>query len=755
MKKYVFSLLTALTFFCLLISAAAKETIIYENDFSSADLSAFEMYGGMAVGDGALKAVRGSGPSAYVAYTFPEAYQGKDYIVEVDYLGASNMGGLLIGATSDKLTKAPAYFSGYTCTTDMQGDQTSIAYFSETGWGGTFAPGTNKIPVKDFHLWVRVEKGVMTFRTTSLDGGTLYQAFRYEIGDHDNDIYDTFTSTIGIRQYYADAGRFDNLKITILEDDELPQMTKSVNFGGISFKASGISVSGNTVSGSGAMLSAETQSDDYRATFSVAAKGRTRLYFGMTDEKNGYAFELNEYESAVILYKITDGYYENYGEKETIIRNGYCDVTLDVHDGVTSIYYDNLFQGDDAFPKFELPLTNTDGKIGFWLEGGQVTSLAVGDSTMELPAESYLNPVNPGADPDMLYYEGTYYLYVYAGNNGTDIFRVYTSPDLVHFTARNIMFKWDHEQYVNVNGRSAWSPNVFYNENDGLFYLFFAAYPSDTDSVRHVYYASSDSPLGPFTHDGPLVAINPDVNEIDGHPFVGYDGKIYMSFSRYDQGGTIWFEEVTMQDGVVTALPETATRVVVSDREWDNDGAVRLCEGGFVWKHDGYYYLIYATGSYARHYGEACAVSDNPLGPYVKYDYNPILTYNYTVDGAGDALIIPSPDGTELYMVYHRHNEVGKVHLRQTCVDLIEFVENPDGGPDILTVRGPSSTPQRLPSNIYRYDMDRDGSTSLKDALTILQYVRSGKLYSGTYDTDANGSIGMNDAITVLKQMVQ
>lgn len=751
MKKCLFPLLMTLVSACLLLSATAKETVIYENDFSSADLSDFVMYGGMAVKDGALKATSGSGPSAYISYSFPKEYQGKDYLVEVDYLGRNSMGGLLIGATGSRLTKTPSYFSGYTCTTTGNGKTAYIAYFNESGWGGNFAPGTNTITDADVHLSVRVQKGVMTFRVTSLDGSTLFQAFRYEIGDHDSDIYDTFTSTVGLRQYYADTGRFDNLKITILEDDELPTMSQSVSLGGVSFEASGVTVSGDSVSGSGAMLSKETMSGNYRATFSLANEGRSRLYFGMTDAKNGYAFEINAYETSVILYKITNGYYENLGEKENIIRQGFCDVTLDIHDGVTSLYYDNLFEGDDAFPKFEFPLKNTDGKIGFWLEGGQITGLAVGQSTTLTPAETYLNPVNPGADPDMLYYEGTYYLYVYAGNDGSNIFRVYTSPDLVHFTARNIVFTWDSVKYSNVNGKSAWSPNVFYY--DGLFYLFFAAYPSDTTSVRHVYYASSDSPYGPFTHDGPLEAINPDICEIDGHPFLDDDGKIYMSFSRYDQGGTIWLEEVTMKDGVVTAIPETATRVIVSDREWDNDGATRLCEGGFVWKHNGYYYIIYATGSYARHYGEAYAVAENPLGPYVKYDYNPFLTYNYMVDGAGDALIIPSPDGTELYLVYHRHYAVGKVSLRQTCVDLIEFVPNPDGGPDILTVRGPSSTPQRLPSNIYRYDVDRDGQTSLKDALTVLQYVRAKKSYTGIYDVDANGSMGLNDALSILKQI--
>ena len=325
--------------------------------------------------------------------------------------------------------------------------------------------------------------------------------------------------------------------------------------------------------------------------------------------------------------------------------------------------------------------------------------------------------------------------------------------DLAHFTKRNIVFTWDLAEYDNVRGGSAWSPNIFYNESEELFYIFFAAEPMDRDT-RCIYYVTSDSPYGPFTHNGPLKAIHDSPKEIDGHPFVGYDGKTYMSYSRYDMGGTIWFDEVIIKDGEVTAVPGTLTRVIIPDREWDNDGGHRLCEGGFIWKHNGYYYLIYATVKYERHYGEAVAVSKNPLGPYEKYDYNPILTHNFTLDGPGDALIIPSSDGEELYMVYHRHNEVGKVSPRQVCVDLIEFVPDPDGGPDILTVRGPSSTPQKLPSNKYRLDVNRDGVVSLADALTVLVQINSGEDYCGYYDVDANGSIGVGDYIAILKNLL-
>ena len=740
--------------FILLLSIVsfAKETVIYENDFSKSDLSDFKMYGKMVVKDGYLKAIGGEGPSAYIAYTFPEKYQGLDYIVEADYIGHTNHGGILIGATADNLESVPKYFSGYVC--NVYKTNGAIGYFAGDGWGGSFATVRVDLSHPDLHIKVKVLRGVMTWSIYKLGEDTPIYVSRYEPGDGTNDIYKTLTSTVGIRQYYADGGAFDNFKVTILTDDELPKLSNPLTFSNATFDSNGITVDKSVATGNGAMLTKATVSGDFRASFSLAAKGVSRFYFGMTDEKNGYAFEINAKETAVFLYRIDNGIYTLLGEKENIIREDFCKVTLDIHDGITSIFYDNYYQNGSEFPKFEFPLQLTDGKIGFWLEGGKVKDFTVGESEIVAPEETYLNPVNPGADPDVLYWEGTYYLYVYSGNDGKNIFRVYTSPDLVHFTERNIVFTWKDE-YTTAQAGTSWSPNVSYY--DGKFYLFFAAKRTGEDQ-RSVYYATADSPYGPFTFDGPLEAVNPNrKNEIDGHPFYDEDGKIYMSFSRYDWGGTIWLEEVEFDNGKVIQKPETDTRVIIPDREWDNDGGTALCEGGYIWKHEGYYYLIYATVKYDRHYGEAVAVSKNPLGPYVKYDYNPIVTHNYMLDGPGDALIVPSPDGKELYMVYHRHNEVGKVHLRQTCVDLIEFVDNPDdpNGPDILTVRGPSSTPQKMPSNIYRYDVDRDGYTTVKDAQIVLDKYINRAQYSGYYDVDASGAVNLYDAIILLKKAVE
>ena len=757
MKKLLVFLLVAA---CLIFTAAAKETVIYENDFSKNNLSDFTVFDNMVVQGGVLKAVQGNSrrSSAYITYTLPEEHAGKAFVAEVDYINHGGKGAMLVGATT---TQSTPFFSGYSCTLDGNGKYAAFGYFDSTGKEQMFEnmlPDFSSIP--DLHFKVKVQYKVLTFSIYKLGEDTPLYANRYDIATERNQsIYTDFTSTVGVRQYFSDKGHFDNFKVSIIEDDILPEMSKAVKLGDTAFVSNGISVSGGTAQGNGVMLTESALSGNYRVSFDLAAENLTRVYFGMTDEKNGYAFEINEKETAVFLYKIVDGKYQWLGEKENIIRSDFTTVTVDVCDEVAAVYYDNFYQKGEEFPKFEFYLDKLDGKFGIWLEGGKVKNFTVGESTAAKPAETYINPINPGADPDCLFYNGTYYLYVFnTSHDGKEVFKVYTSPDLVSFTERNVVFTWD-DKYTAAQGGTSFSPNVSYNEHDGLFYLFFAAVRADSNN-RSVFYATSKSPLGPFTHEGTLEPVNDPsrvFHEIDGHPFYDDDGRIYMSFSRSEHdGGGVHVVEVEMKDGKVTAKPETDTCVLVPDREWDSDGIWTLCEGGFIWKHEGYYYMIYATASYSRHYGEAYAVAENPLGPYTKYEYGQVLNYNYELDGPGDALIIPSPDGKELYMIYHRHFSLDKVDQRQTCVDRIAFVDNPDGGPDILTVYGPTSTHQPLPSNVYRYDVDRDGQVGLKDVFTVVSKITTKVAeYSGYYDVDANGRINLQDAMQVVRETVK
>ena len=164
--------------------------------------------------------------------------------------------------------------------------------------------------------------------------------------------------------------------------------------------------------------------------------------------------------------------------------------------------------------------------------------------------------------------------------------------------------------------------------------------------------------------------------------------------------------------------------------------------------------MIYASGHYLSDYGESYAVSKNILGPYTKYKYNEILSSTSEMPGVGDAVFVKSPDGKELYIMYHKHLSQDTVEMRQTCIDKVKFIKNPDGGADILTVYGPTTTPQPLPSNIYRYDVNRDGDTSLIDVLKTLKHMVSADEYSGRYDANASGTEDVGDALLIIKEML-
>ncbi|MDE5934619.1 MAG: family 43 glycosylhydrolase, partial [Muribaculaceae bacterium] len=84
-------------------------------------------------------------------------------------------------------------------------------------------------------------------------------------------------------------------------------------------------------------------------------------------------------------------------------------------------------------------------------------------------------------------------------------------------------------------------------------------------------------------------------------------------------------------------------------------------------------------------------------GPWEKYDDNPLMTTDLDagVSSPGQNSIINSPDGKEMFIVYHRHSDpFGQRPSwdRVLCIDRI-YIDK-DGR---LKITGPTSTPQQSP----------------------------------------------------------
>lgn len=79
-----------------------------------------------------------------------------------------------------------------------------------------------------------------------------------------------------------------------------------------------------------------------------------------------------------------------------------------------------------------------------------------------------------------------------------------------------------------------------------------------------------------------------------------------------------------------------------------------------------------------KHYAVGYATAEKPLGPYTKYEGNPILMHDFPrVSGPGHSSCTFSPDGTEMLIVYHCHtNPLKGGSDRQVCIDRMHFRED-------------------------------------------------------------------------------
>lgn len=206
-------------------------------------------------------------------------------------------------------------------------------------------------------------------------------------------------------------------------------------------------------------------------------------------------------------------------------------------------------------------------------------------------------------DGCLKFFNGRYYLYgtfygKSAGYGWYNRYRVYSSPDLVHWT-------FDGELLKSPPDGVYYRPYVAYNPRTGKYVLWYNWYPKLFQG--HVGVAVSDTPVGPFT----IVHTRANVSQAadrpgDGSLFVDNDGTGYFIYSVIGQNHSIWIDRLTpdflSSTGQVSGVLGTG------------------CEAPAMFRHGGRYYVLFGrtccfckAGSGVRVY-----VSSKPLGPYVR-----------------------------------------------------------------------------------------------------------------------------------------
>jgi beta-xylosidase len=265
----------------------------------------------------------------------------------------------------------------------------------------------------------------------------------------------------------------------------------------------------------------------------------------------------------------------------------------------------------------------------------------------------------PLADPFIMLHDDVYYAY---GTNSDNGIEVYTSDDLKI---------WKKEPQLALNKKDSWAdrwfwaPEVYYIKEKNKFFMYYSA-------DEHICVATGDSPLGPFvqTVQKPMLE---DEKCIDNTLFIDDDGKPYMYFDRFNDGLNIWVAE--LESDLETIKKETLTKCINVSQPWEEIWP-RVNEGAFITKHKGLYYLTYSANSYeSPFYGIGYATSSSPLGPWTKYDKNPILQKPDSLVGVGHSAMFTDKAG-QLKIVFHAHRSPENIHPRDMYISDVTFTND-------------------------------------------------------------------------------
>jgi len=319
----------------------------------------------------------------------------------------------------------------------------------------------------------------------------------------------------------------------------------------------------------------------------------------------------------------------------------------------------------------------------------------------QIPAKTFTNPVTVSGKPihmgDPWAFRANEAYFLVGTTSEHEEFKVYTSRNLAYWK----LLGWVLKGQPGFGARDLfWAPEV--HAYRGRYYMVYSGMLSSEPVPKLLLgLAVSDKPQGPYTSlHTPW--FDPGYSAIDGDIFIDADGMPYLFFSRNGGHSYASGEVYGVALAVDLSMPIGTPKLMIkASQPWElqHPGVNQCNEGPTVFRHGGLYYMTYSANDTANpDYGIGYATAHAPLGPWTKSEANPILrTLPGTgISGPGHDSTVASPNGRELWIVYHTHADPARPSEdRIVNADRITF--GPDGSMHVFPTRSPQPFPAGVP----------------------------------------------------------
>ncbi|WP_375435450.1 family 43 glycosylhydrolase [uncultured Hymenobacter sp.] len=318
---------------------------------------------------------------------------------------------------------------------------------------------------------------------------------------------------------------------------------------------------------------------------------------------------------------------------------------------------------------------------------------------VEEPAISIVNPVLAGdfPDPSITKVGDTYWATATSSNWGP-MFPLLKSTNLTDWELAGHVFPKELPAWADYY---FWAPEI--SQEGNKTYIYYTAHKKGGNLAVAV--AVADNPAGPYRDLGPLVG--QEVGSIDGFPMRDEKGELYLIWKEDGNSRNlptpIWAQRLNDEH---TALLGEKKELFRNTAPWEGN----LVEGVSMIKRNEYFYAFYAANGCCGHtctYGTGIARAKSLLGPWEKYEKNPILTKNDKWACPGHGTVFNR--GNRWYMLHHAYDTRSFEFVGRQGV-LSEFTWTADGWPEF---RGGSVPANPAPLAARDLSDEFDGPTLL------------------------------------------